>query len=208
MVRHGEHRPRRKVLFVTSRQARRGAPERFGRYVEALTRVRTRPEVALNEIPAPQRIAPHSIALSADVTLPGEEEPVASGRFIVLHDPGEPEAWDGAWRLVTYATCRLDPDMAAEPLLSEVGWSWLCEALDEAEVPYRALGGTVTRVISEGFGSLADRQTGVEMEVRASWTVEGTQLGEHLRLWTGLLCTMAGLPPLPDGVVPLPGIRR
>lgn len=160
------------------------------------------------EIPAPQRIAPHSTALAAELTLPGDEDPLATGRFIVLHDPDEPEAWDGAWRLVTYATCRLDPEMGADPLLAEVGWSWLRDTLDGADVPYRALGGTVTRVVSDSFGSLADRESSVEMEVRASWTVEGADLGEHLRLWTEILATIAGLPPVPAGVVPLPGIRR
>ncbi len=193
---------------MTSRQARRGVPERFDRCVEALAGVRARPEVALLEIPAPQRIAPYSTALSADVTLPGDDDPIATGRFIVLHDPDEPEAWDGAWRLVTYATCQLDPEMGADPLLSEVGWSWLRDALDEAEAPYRSLGGTVTRVVSESFGSLAEREGSAELEVRASWTVEGTDLRAHLELWTELLCTITGLPPLPEGVVPLPGIRR
>lgn len=193
---------------MTSRQARRGAPERFSRRIEALAAVRTRPEVTLMEIPAPQRIAPHSTALSADVMLPEEEDPVASGRFIVLHDPAEPEAWEGAWRVVTHASCRLEPELAADPLLSEVGWSWLRDALEGSEAPYRALGGTVTRVVSESFGALADREASVEMELRASWTVTGEALPQHLLLWTDLLCTIAGLPPLPDGVVPLPGIRR
>lgn len=196
------------VLLVTSRQARRGAPERFARCIEALAHVRTRPEISLLEIPAPQRIAPYSTALSADVTLPDEEDPVATGRFIVLHDPAAPEAWDGTWRLVTYATCQLDPEMGADPLLPEVGWSWLRDALDDAPVDYRALGGTVTRVSSESFGSLADREASAELELRASWTVDGDELGGHLSLWTDLLCTIAGLPPLPDGVVALPGIRR
>lgn len=193
---------------MTSRQARRGAPEHFTRCIEALAHVRTRPEIALLDIPAPQRIAPHSVALSADITLPEDEDPIATGRFIVLHDPHEPEAWDGAWRLVTYSTCQLEPEMGADPLLPDVGWSWLRDALDDSGVPYRALGGTVTRVVSRSFGSLADKDAAAEMELRASWTVEGADLAEHLRLWTDLLCTIAGLPPLPDGVVPLPGIRR
>ena len=196
------------VLHVSSRQARRGAPEQFSRCVQALAQVRTRPEVTLLEIPAPQRIAPNSTALSADVRLPESEDPVATGRFIVLHDPAEPEAWDGAWRVVTYATCQLDAEMGADPLLPEVGWSWLSDALDDAGVGYRALGGTVTRIVSESFGSLADKDASAELELRASWTVSGAELGDHLLLWTELLCTIAGLPPLPDGVVPLPGIRR
>ena len=33
-------------------------------------------------------------------------------------------------------------------------------------------------------------------------------LGAHLEAWADLLCTVAGLPPLPEGVVALPGQRR
>ena len=48
----------------------------------------------------------------------------------------------------------------------------------------------------------------VEMEVRASWTPLGGSLGDHLEAWCNLLCTIAGLPPLPEGVIALPGQRR
>ena len=46
------------------------------------------------------------------------------------------------------------------------------------------------------------------MEVRASWTPLGPEVGDHLLAWSDLLCTIAGLPPLPEGVVALPGPRR
>ena len=35
-----------------------------------------------------------------------------------------------------------------------------------------------------------------------------TGRGEHLAAWSDLLCQIAGLPPLPEGVVALPGPRR
>ena len=66
----------------------------------------------------------------------------------------------------------------------------------------------MTRVVSESFGGLADRAASVEMEIRASWTPIRGALTEHLRAWADLLCTIAGIPPLPDGAVPLPGQRR
>ena len=97
---------------------------------------------------------------------------------------------------------------AADPLLGAVGWSWLMDAIDSAQAQVTAEAGTVTRVVSERFGGLADRVTTVEMEVRASWTPLDGRLGEHLLAWTDLLCTIAGLPPLPEGVVALPGVRR
>ncbi|HPB72675.1 MAG TPA: DUF3000 family protein, partial [Phycicoccus sp.] len=96
---------------------------------------------------------------------------------------------------------------SSEPLLGQVGWSWLTDALDERGVDYTAEAGTVTRVVSESFGGLSDKDPNVEMEVRASWTPVGS-VGEHLVAWSDLLCTIAGLPPLPDGVIALPGPRR
>ncbi len=186
----------------------RGGSELFAQSVDELTRVHVRPEVHLGDLPAPQRIAPFSTALSAEVLLPGIEEPPASGRFIVLHDPGAPDVWDGSWRLVTYASARMEPELAADPLLGEVGWAWLTDTLDDTPVVYRALGGTVTRVVSESFGTLVDKEPTVELELRASWTAQGNDLVAHLRAWTDVLCTLAGLPPLPEGVTPLPGVRR
>lgn len=184
-------------------------PKEFSRALEALRRARLRPEVRLTEVPAPQRIAPHAVALTADVVFPaGSEEELASGRFVLLHDPSEPEPWGGQWRAVTFARAELEPELASDPLLGEVGWSWLVDALDARGVGYAAEAGTVTRVVSESFAGLSDRAPTVEMEVRASWTPLGPEIGEHLLAWSDLLCTVAGLPPLPDGVIALPGPRR
>ena len=181
----------------------------FARALEELHRARLRPEVRLTEVPAPQRIAPYAVAMTADVLDPRDhDEELASGRFVLLHDPSSPEPWAGQWRAVTFARAELEPELATDPLLGEVGWTWLTDALDRRGVPYLAPGGTVTRVVSESFGGLADRPPSVEMEVRASWTPLGPDAAEHLAAWSDLLCTIAGLPPLPDGVVALPGPRR
>ncbi|MGZ4650746.1 MAG: DUF3000 domain-containing protein [Kineosporiaceae bacterium] len=176
------------------------APEEFLAAVRGLRAVRLRPEVVLEEVPAPQRIAPFALALSADVVVEGEE--LATGRFVLLHDPAGPEAWDGTFRVVTFARAVLEPELGADPLLGQVGWSWLEESLDAAGVGVRAAGGTVTRVVSECYGSLSAKAPTVVLEVRASWTPVG-ELGDHLVAWSILLCTVGGLPPLPDGVAPL-----
>jgi len=193
---------------VSSRNARFGTPEAFTRCVESLGTVRVRPEVRLSEQPAPQRIAPFSAAVAAEIIQAGIEEPLASGRFIVLHDPGGPVAWDGCWRLVTYASASVEPELGIDPLLGQVGWSWLTDALDGGGCSHRALGGTVTRVVSESYGTLDDRDASVDLELRASWTVDEPDVAEALRTWTELLCMIAGLPPLPDGVSALPGAKR
>lgn len=169
-----------------------------------------RPEIKLTEVPAPSRIAPYALALTADVLeTTSAEDALATGRFVLLHDPSEPEPWGGAWRAVTYARAELEPEMATDPVLGDVGWSWLIDALDGLGVEYTAEAGTVTRVVSESYAGLADRPASVEMEIRASWTpLDPAHIGAHLQAWGDVLCAIGGLPPLPEGVVALPGRRR
>src|SRR5215216_1971259 len=99
-------------------------PETFARAVAGLRAVTPRPEIELEEVPAPQRLAPYAHALGAAVVRhphqPDEE--AATGRLILLHDPAGHEAWDGTLRLVTYVTAELEAELAADPLLPGVGW--------------------------------------------------------------------------------------
>lgn len=185
-----------------------GADE-FSAALRDLHAARLRPEVKLTEVPAPTRIAPHAVALTADVLGPdGEDDEVASGRFVLLHDPADPEPWGGSWRVVTFARAELEPELSADPMLGEVGWSWLTDALAAHGLEPANGAGTVTRVVSESFGDLVERDPSVEMEIRASWSPTDADVGGHLLAWADMLCTIGGLPPLPDGVVALPGRRR
>ena len=162
-------------------------------------------------MPAPTRIAPHAVALTAEVVTAGpleEGEELATGRFVLLYDPSAPEPWNGVWRAVTFVRAEFDPELANDPMLGGVGWSWLMDSLKNRDATFVAEGGTVTRVVSESFAALADRPATVEMEIRASWTPLGPDLGIHLQAWADLLFTIAGLPPLPMGVVALPRQRR
>ena len=169
-----------------------------------------RPEIFCEERPAPQRIAPYASALSADVTVDGED--VGTGRIVLLHDPAGNDAWDGTFRCVAYARAEIDPEMANDPLLGEVGWSWLSEALSAHHAAYAAPSGTVTKVSSESFGSMSDEDATAQLEVRASWTpVTGDDgsldLARHVEAWAELLCTASGLPPVPEGVTSIPSRR-
>ncbi|MFG1925745.1 DUF3000 domain-containing protein [Cryptosporangium sp. NPDC048952] len=171
-------------------------PDPFASAVATLRAVRTRPEILLEEVPAPQRLAPRSFALSGTVVR-GDEE-VATGRLIVLHDPSGQEAWDGHWRVVSYVTAELESEMGTDPMLAAVGWSWLLDALDLAGARYAAIGGTVTQVSSTRFGDLAGPPTSSDVEVRASWTPmldTSPDLAPHLDAWCVLLASTAGLPP-------------
>lgn len=175
-------------------------PETFVRAVAGLRTVDPRSEIALEEIKPPQRLAPYAHAISATVLRDGDE--VATGRLILLHDPAGHEAWEGTLRLVTYVTADLEPELATDPLLPAVGWSWLTDALDARDAAHRAIAGTVTQTLSTRFGDLAGPAAGADIEIRASWTPSDDNLGAHLNAWCVLLASTAGLPP--PGVTPLP----
>ncbi len=197
---------------MITRASGEGPPVAFARALEQLRSTRLRSEVELTEVPAPQRIAPYAVALTADVLAraTGQDEPdeLASGRFVLLHDPDGPEPWDGTFRAVTFVRAELEAELGTDPVLGDVGWAWLLDALAARGAVSTQAGGTVTRVVSQSYGALADRPATVEIEVRGSWTPLGDDLGLHLRAWSDLLCTVAGLPPVPEGVTALPARRR
>src|SRR5579862_5745559 len=124
--------------------------------------------LAFEDVAAPKRLAPYATAMAAAVQRDGED--VAWGRLVLLYDPDGQESWDGVFRLVAYIRAEVEPEIAADPLLGEVGWSWLSEALDQQVPGYAQPSGTVTRVITEGFGSKRDEVPLTGFELRASWS--------------------------------------
>lgn len=159
-----------------------------------------RADLAVREIPAPTGLAPDAIALAGDVRPDGDgESPYGSGRFILLHDPEEPVAWDGAWRIVCLAQAPLEPEIGVDPVLAEVAWSWLVDALAAHNAQHHAAAGTATKTISKGFGTLAQEGDGAQIEVRASWSPDG-DLTAHVEAWAEFVCMLAGLPPGSEGI--------
>jgi Protein of unknown function (DUF3000) len=158
------------------------------------------------DVPAPKRLAPYATAMAATVQRDGAD--VAWGRLVLLYDPDGQRGWEGVFRLVAYVRADVEPEMAADPLLGEVGWSWLSEALD-AHVPgYAVPSGTVTRVITEGFGAKRDELQLTGFELRASWSPAGPgnggaggsdldtlDLPAHISAWCDCLSAAAGLEP-------------
>jgi hypothetical protein len=168
----------------------------FEQLTAPILALKPRGEILLEAVPAPQKLAPHALAMTADVL-----EDAATGRFVLLHDPAGQEGWGGHWRCVTFARSAIDLEMASDPLLPEIGWSWLLEALKKNNCEFTAPSGTVTRVASASFGALADREEDSEMEIRASWTPnDGENLLSHVNAWLELLAMAAGLEPIPQGV--------
>ena len=112
--------------MVASRSVPGGPSAEFAQALVDLRAARLRPEVRVTEVPAPQRIAPYAVALTGEVVSADEDDvELASGRFVLLHDPAAPEPWDGVWRAVTYARAELEPELASDPMLGAVGWTWL-----------------------------------------------------------------------------------
>ncbi|GAB3491133.1 DUF3000 domain-containing protein [Nocardiopsis coralliicola] len=173
------------------------APPAFRRAVERLNAAAIRPEITVEAMPAPRRLAPHAVALSARVTGPGaaEDDPVALGRLIVLYDPDGTRGWPGPFRVVAYVSSEVESEIAADPLLGQVAWSWLTDALESCGADHSALSGTVTRATTEGFAAKSEEPVSTELELRASWTPGDEDLAGHMAAWCALLSAASGLPP-------------
>jgi Protein of unknown function (DUF3000) len=170
-----------------------------------------RSELIFEDEPAPRRLAPYAAAIAASV-LQGDTE-VGWGKFVLLYDPAGQAGWAGQFRIIAYVRTELDPEIAADPLISAVGWSWLVEALDARATGYGQTSGTVTRVVTEGFGSKQDEPTATGFELRASWSPMTDDdarpaLDGHVAAWCDALCMAAGLPPLGVSALRPPGRRR
>jgi len=172
-----------------------GIPERFE---AALLSMKAAPRprgLLLDEVPGPRKLAPYTAALTAETLETESGTPIASGRFVLLHDPRGQDAWDGDFRLVVMARTRLDDEVGIDPFLGSAAWSWLTQALDDAGAGYSALVGTVTRVLSETFGGLELTDSCAHAEVRASWSPTTPDLGPHLAAWYELIHIAAGHEP-------------
>jgi hypothetical protein len=185
-----------------------------------------RPQVAFEDVPAPRTLAPYAAAIAATVraAAPAGQQDIAWGRFVLLYDPGGQPGWAGPFRVIAYIRAEVEPEIAADPLLGTVGWSWLTEALDARAAGYAAPSGTVTRVVTEGFGGKQGEPAATGFELRASWSPAGPPpaapadgparsltlpaLAGHVAAWSDALCAAAGLPPAAAGVSVLPRPRR
>ena len=216
---------RHTVSDVTSSGAP-SEPADFRTAVESLHSARIRREIEVGPIRPPQRLAPYSYALGAEVSqsdsddeFDADSQGSAFGRLILLYDPEGQDAWNGTMRMVAYIQAEVEAALAMDPLLPEVTWSWLSEALgvpvgatssedgaahgsSGAPVSVTALGGTVTATTSVRYGDIAGPPRAHQLELRTSWTVATADgLGGHLEAFCDVLASVAGLPPV--GVVEL-----
>jgi len=168
----------------------------FAEVADAVRAMSFRADFDVREIPAPGSLAPDALAIAGDVrpAQHGAESEYGTGRLILLHDPDEPDAWGGPWRIVCFAQAPLETEIGTDPMLADVTWSWLVDALDARGARFHSASGTATKTLSKGFGSLADEGDGAQIELRASWSPDG-DLTAHVDAWAELVCMLAGLPP-------------
>ncbi|SEC58595.1 Protein of unknown function [Gordonia malaquae] len=210
----GESRPT--VTPVTTSGAPT-EPAEFRDAVQSLHAANVRPEIEVGSIRPPQRLAPYSYALGVEVRqpdvtdsamIPADSAGSSFGRLVLLYDPDGQEAWNGTFRLVAFIQAEVEAALAADPLLPQVTWSWLSEALGVSDgetestpafgsdvPPVRALGGTVTATTSVRYGDIAGPPQSHQLELRASWTATGVDLSVHLEAFCDVLASVAGLPP-------------
>ena len=161
-----------------------------------------RDDLELEGWPAPRKLAPYAFALAATAYRDGEE--AGTGKLMLLYDPDGRDGWTGTFRVVCHVQADVEEEMAADPLLGEVGWSWLTDALDLHAPGYTAPSGTVTRVITEGYGGKSDDPQATGFELRASWCPavssgeDSADIADELSgavvAWCDLLAAAAGLP--------------
>lgn len=170
--------------------------------------MRFRDDLRVREIPAPQGLAPSALAIAGDVRAESDEldSPYGTGRLVLLHDPDEPAPWNGPWRIVCFAQAPLEPEIGTDPLLADVAWAWLTDALESRHAGFHSASGTATKTLSKGFGTLADEGDGAQIELRASWSPEGA-IPAHVEAWAELVCMLAGLPPGSEGIAMLDSRR-
>ena len=182
--------------------------------IDLLRTFTPRSEIALEEVPAPQKLARFAYAFTADVSngLLGEDEAeIASGRFVILHEPGGQDMWEGEFRCVTFLRADVDEAMREDPLLPEAGWNWLLDSLVSMGCQFNAPSGTVTRVASASFGKLSPRNDASEIEIRASWSpviTSDLDMIKQIEAWCRVIGEIAGLEPIPEGVSSISASRR
>ena len=171
------------------------APE-FALALTSLQGLEVRPELEVTEIAAPDGLAAHAIAFNCDVKASESHTKLdlGTGRLVLLWDQEPQESWGSRFRIIIFAKSPLETDIGSEDESTGISWLWLKDALEVLGASYSAEAGTTTRVISSGFGALANQSDHAELEMRASWSPSDTNIGPHILAWQNLICMMSGYP--------------
>lgn len=165
--------------------------------VMSLRQASIRDGVNITEIPSPDRIAKYSVALAANIGVDAHDNrsDQGTGRFVLLNSDEVQDGWGGSYRIICFAKSPLETDIGQDELITDVCWAWLEDALKKRGAGYSSEAGTITRIISQGYGSISGHSDHAELELRASWSPTDSNFASHLEAWQDLLCMMSGLPP-------------
>lgn len=179
-----------------------GTSAEFRLAVESLRSSSLRDELFIEQIPAPTKLATNAIAFAANVDskMADSSSDLGTGRFVLLWDEKEQDAWQSRFRVICFAKSPLETEIGADEQISDVAWAWLNEALQNRSALFVNAAGTATRVISSGYGTLAGQSDHAELEMRASWSPVDTDAKNHFEAWQDLVCIMSGFPNLPAGI--------
>ena len=168
----------------------------------SLTNANIRSEVIVDQIDAPKNLSRHAIAFSCDVRAQEDDPSIfrGTGRFILLWDDAPQDSWTNNYRVILYAKSPLETDIGFDDDSAEIAWAWLMASLEQHGATVEVAGGTTTRVLSVGHGTLAAQSHHAELEIRASWCPTNDNLAGHLEAWVDLICMMSGLSLHGEGV--------
>ncbi|MEN9706644.1 MAG: hypothetical protein RIS31_210 [Actinomycetota bacterium] len=168
----------------------------------SISRANIRSEVIIDQIDAPTNLSRHAIAFACDVKAVGGDSSIfrGTGRFILLWDAVPQESWTNNYRIILYAKSPLETDIGFDDDSAEIAWAWLMTSLEQHGASVEVAGGTTTRVLSVGHGTLSSQSHHAELELRASWCPSNDDLAGHLEAWIDLICVMSGLSLHGEGV--------
>jgi hypothetical protein len=179
-----------------------GTNAAFRLAAQSLAKANIRSEVIVDQIDAPQNLSRHAIAFSCDVRANNEDSSIfrGTGRFILLWDDAPQESWTNNYRVILYAKSPLETDIGFDDDSAEIAWAWLMTSLEQHSAQVEVAGGTTTRVLSVGHGTLSSQSHHAELELRASWCPVDTNFAGHVEAWIDLICMMSGLSLHGEGV--------
>jgi hypothetical protein len=160
--------------------------------------IQFRDELHVMAAPSPKKLAPFGISLLGEINT---EQNFADSRVVVLYNPEGDPAWNSLVRIIIFLKAEVESELADDPLILQIAWQWLEEALGKFNASAQELSGTVTRTSAKGFGAI-DEESPSTIEIRASWSpIDTNQTAQHIKAWGELVCVAAGLSP--EGITEL-----
>lgn len=170
----------------------------FASAIDSLQPFVERSSVHVDQIDSPAGLAKHAIAFSAHVLTGSEAEQSVdsgssgTGRLVLLWDEPAQENWFGNFRVICFIKSAVEFEIASDASSSEIAWDWLTDALRSRGASYAAPAGTVTRILSVGFGALETQNHHAQVEMRASWSLKNNDFLPHFEAWLDAVALFGG----------------